>query len=222
MGTTIMHEKTTVLIADDHPLFRKGLRDCINEKKELVLVGEAENGKAAWEMIEKLRPHVAVIDIEMPVMNGLDLIKLVHDKQVTVSIVILTMYKDPDLFDMAMDLGAKGYVLKDSAIHDIVESIQTVSSGQYYISPMLSTYLINRDERQKEFTNKYPAIILLTATEKKIMKMIADNKTSKEIAKELFISDKTVDNHRTNIAKKLNLHGSHQLLKFALENKAFF
>jgi DNA-binding NarL/FixJ family response regulator len=131
------------------------------------------------------------------------------------------MYKDEDMFNEAMDLGVKGYVLKENAVQDIIECLKTVSSGGYYISPFLSSYIINRNDRTKSFENRYPSFVALTAMERKVLKLIADNKTSKEIADKLFISYKTVENHRTNIANKLDLHGSHQLLKFAIENRLF-
>jgi DNA-binding NarL/FixJ family response regulator len=216
-----MGKQTAIVIVDDHPVFRKGLKDIIEPVPQFRIVGEAENGEVALRLIDELRPDIAIVDIEMPTRNGFDLVKEVHARQIPVDIVFLTMYKEEDIFNAAMDLGIKGYVLKECAVHDILECIRVVTSGKYYISPLLSTHLIHRNDRQKEFQNKHAALTLLTATERKILKLIAENKTSKEIAEELFISYKTVENHRNNIANKLNLHGAHQLLKFALENKSY-
>jgi DNA-binding NarL/FixJ family response regulator len=217
-----MDNPTTVTIVDDHPIFRKGLRDVIGQDAQYQIVGEAENGEAALHQILDLKPVIAIVDIDMPKMNGFELVKALMTHNALVDIIFLTMYKEQDLFNEAMDLGVKGYVLKENAVKDILESIRIVASGKYYISPMLSSYLIQRNNTLKEFHGKYPSMIFLTPTEKKILKLIGENKTSKEIAEILFISGKTVENHRLNIAKKLDLHGSHQLLRFALENKANF
>lgn len=216
-----MNKETTIIIVDDHPVFRKGLRDVIDPVSQFRIVAEAENGEKALSLVDEFRPDIAIVDIEMPVKNGFDLVKEIHARSLPVDIVFLTMYKEEDVFNAAMDLGIKGYVLKESAVYDIMECLRVVAMGKHYISPVLSSYLINRNDRQKEFQNKHVRITLLTATERKILRFIADNKTSKEIAEELFISYKTVENHRNNIANKLNLHGAHRLLKFALENKSF-
>jgi len=216
-----MDKQTTVIIVDDHPIFRKGLKEVVEQDDHFNIVGEAENGEAALKLIEELRPMIAIVDIDMPIMNGFELVKALRNQRISVDVIYLTMYKEQDMFNEAMDLGIKGYVLKENAAKDILESIRIVASGKYYISPVLSSYLINRNDCAKEFQGKHPSIIFLTPTEKKILQCIGENKTSKEIAEKLFISSKTVENHRTNIAKKLDLHGSHQLLKFALENKSY-
>lgn len=130
------------------------------------------------------------------------------------------MYKEEDIFNEAVDNGLMGYVLKESAMDDIAECINIVSRNRHYISPLISEYLLNRHSRIEELEKNNPSIKDLTATEKKILKLIADNKTSREISDDLFISQRTVENHRANIITKLNLKGSHTLLKFAIENKS--
>ncbi len=215
-----MENTVTLLIADDHPVFRKGLRDAVQGVSDLEVVGEAGNGEVALGLITELRPQVAIVDIEMPVMSGFDLVKALRARQVPVDVIFLTMYKEEDIFNEAMDLCARGYVLKESAVHDILECIRIVSNGGYYVSPLLSVHLIRRNNRQKEFETKHAALASLTLTERKILRLISENKTSQEIADELFISRKTVENHRMTIVNKLDLHGHHNLLKFALENKS--
>jgi DNA-binding NarL/FixJ family response regulator len=216
-----MDKPITLVIADDHPVFRKGLRDVIEPHDEFRILGEAENGECALKLIEEFKPQVGVIDIEMPIMNGFDLMKALHVRHIPMDIIFLTMYKEQDIFDEAMELGIRGYVLKESAVHDIIESIRIVASGKYYISPLLSSFLVCRDDRLKRLHSKHPSITLLTPTEKKVLKLIAENKTSPEIANELCVSPKTIENHRDRIAEKLNLRGHHTLLKFAIENKSY-
>ena len=215
-----MDKAITLIIADDHPVFRRGLRDIIESKQEFRVAGEAENGECALKLIEEVTPQIAVIDIEMPVMDGFDLVKALHARHTPIDIIFLTMYKEEDIFNKAMDLGVRGYVLKESAVHDILESLRIVAAGGYYISPLLTSYLVNRNDCLKEFHARHPSIVLLTLMERKVLRLIAENKTSRDIGEELCISWKTVENHRNNIANKLNLHGPHQLLNFALENKS--
>ncbi len=215
-----MISETTIIIADDHPVLRKGLRAMIEAVPGMKVLGEAADGESALRLIRELRPSVAILDIEMPVRTGLDVARILQAEEDPVAIVFLTMYKEEDMFDEAMDLGVRGYVLKESAPIDIIDSIRCVAGGHHYISPQISGFLVSRQERSKSFRNEIPGLDALTATELRILKLIADNKTSKEIADDLNVSYKTVENHRTNIASKLNFHGAHALLKFALQNKS--
>lgn len=215
-----MSTKIRVLIADDHPIFRKGLRQVIESDPGLEVVAEAENGAAALEQISLTNPDVAVIDVHMPGVSGFDVVRALREKGVEVAVIILTMYQDQEVFDTAMNLGVRGYVLKDSAITDIVGGIKSVAAGQHYITPQLSGYLIERNRRRVEHAAEALGLDRLTPTERRVLRLLADYKTSKEIAAELSIHSRTVDNHRTNICQKLNLHGSHTLLRFALEHKS--
>jgi DNA-binding NarL/FixJ family response regulator len=162
---------------------------------------------------------MAILDIDMPKMGGLaaarELLKLTSD----VDVIFLTMYKEEDLFNEAMDVGARAYVLKDSAVNDILNAVHAVADGRYYISPALSDHLIKRGSRAENLLRHTPSIEDLSPAERRILKFIAESRTSKEIADLLSISYKTVENHRTNIASKLHLRGPHSLLRFALGNK---
>jgi DNA-binding NarL/FixJ family response regulator len=215
-----MSSKIRVLIADDHPIFRKGLRQVIESDPGLEIVAEAENGAAALEQISMTNPDVAVVDVHMPGVSGFDVVRALREQGMEVAVIILTMYQDQEVFDAAMNLGVRGYVLKDSAITDIVGGIKSVAAGQHYITPQLSGYLIERNRRGEEHAAEALGLDRLTPTERRVLRLLADYKTSKEIAAELSIHSRTVDNHRTNICQKLNLHGSHTLLRFALEHKS--
>jgi DNA-binding NarL/FixJ family response regulator len=210
----------TIVIADDHPLFRKGLRLSIEEDPSLRIVGEASDGAAALRLIEERMPDVAVLDIDMPEMRGLKVARMVQEKKLFVAVIILTIYKEEDMFNEAMNAGVRGYVMKETAVIDLLEAIKAVAMGQYYFSPAIAGYLVGRSQRAKHLLAEKPTLADLTPAERRILKLIAFNQTSKEIADELSISYRTVETHRTNIATKLNIHGSHSLLRFALENKA--
>jgi DNA-binding NarL/FixJ family response regulator len=211
--------KLRVLIADDHPVFRKGLLLAISPEQSIEIVGEAGNGRQALRLIEELHPDVIVLDIEMPELNGLQVAEEIIKQHLPVQIVFLTMYKEEDMFNEAMDLGVKGYVLKESAVSDIVKGIKTVAAGRYFLSPSISEYLSSRNDRAHSLLKKKPQLENLTPTERRVLRLISENKTSKEIGDELHISYRTVENHRSNICNKLEIHGSHSLLKFAIEHK---
>jgi DNA-binding NarL/FixJ family response regulator len=215
-----MSTPTTIILADDHPIFRKGLKDVIAGEASIKVVGETGDGDQALGMILDIKPPIAVLDIDMPGKSGLEIVKLLREKNCPTDVILLTMYKEEDMFNEAMDLGVMGYVLKESAATDIVESIKVVASGKHYVSARMSEFLLTRSDRSKTLMRHHPALERLTLVERRILKFISEDKTSKEIADVLHISVKTVENHRTNIAAKLNLHGSHALLKFAIENKS--
>jgi DNA-binding NarL/FixJ family response regulator len=214
-----MSQHITLVIADDHPLFRAGLREVIMGDSSLNILGEAGDGAAALALIQRHTPDLAILDVDMPKMNGLIVARELAKRDLETGVIFLTMYKEEDLFNEAMDLGARAYVLKDSAVNDILSAVHTVVDGKYYISPSLSDHLIKRSARAQKLLRHTPSLEDLTPAELRILRLIAENKTSKEIADLLSISYKTVENHRTNIASKLHLRGSHRLVKFALENK---
>ena len=209
-----------ILIADDHPIFRKGLRQVIEAETGLQVIAEADNGVEALEQIHRLAPDIAILDIHMPNMSGFDLARTIHEQKIEVEVIFLTMHKAEDIFNAAVDIGVKGYVLKESAVTDIVGGIRAVVDGQPYISPQLSSFLLNRSARRASLRETVPGLDDLTPTERRVLRMLAEYKTSKQIGDELFIHPRTVDNHRANICQKLGLRGSHALMKFAVENKS--
>jgi DNA-binding NarL/FixJ family response regulator len=215
----MIQTKLQVLIVDDHPVFRRGLIQAIGLDRSIEIIGEAGDGQQALRLVEELKPDVIILDIEMPILNGLQAAREIVKRKLPVDIVFLTMYKDEDMFNEAIDIGVKGYVLKESAVGDIVNSIKTIALGKYFISPAISDFLVSRSDRARSLLRKKPQLENLTVTERKVLRLISENKSSKEIGDLLNTSYRTVENHRSNICNKLEIHGSHSLLKFAIENK---
>ncbi len=215
-----MMNEITVVIADDHPIFCQGLRQIIASDRGMKIVAEAEDGERALELIKSLAPQVAVLDVDMPRKDGFAVAQEVREARLKVDLIFLTMHKDERLFNAALDAGVKGYVLKDATTAGITQAIKAVAAGQSYVTPLLTDYLLNRGRRAAELTSRIPEVRSLTGAERRILSLIAEYKTSKEIADELFISVRTVDRHRANIISKLDLKGSHALLQFALEHKS--
>lgn len=212
-------KKTSIIIADDHPLMRRGIRDVLEENNDLIIIGEAQDGEETFNLTKTLQPDILIIDIDMPKLNGLEVINLLKKEQINTKIIVLTMYDKESIFNKAIDLGVIGYVLKDAVINEIIDAVKNVQDGKYYISPLISNFLVNRGLKSEKYPEVFAGISKLTPTERKILKMISQNRTTKEIANELFISIKTVETHRANICQKLGLHGTNALLRFALENK---
>lgn len=214
-----MISKISVVMADDHPIVRQGLRRLIERDATLEVVAEADDGQQALEFIKRHKPQVAVLDIDMPRLDGFAVARALHTENLHVSIVFLTMHQEEEVFHAAMKLGVKGYVLKESAVADIVASIKTVATGRPYISPTLSPLLLHMNQTRNAAKALSP-LEGLSPTERLVMKLVAADKSTREIAAELFISPRTVDTHRANICKKLDLPGNHALLKYALMHKA--
>lgn len=208
-----------VIVADDHPIVRSGLRREIERDPGCAVVGEAGDGVAALALIRESKPDVAVIDLDMPQLDGFGVARAVNAERLDVVLVFLTMHDEEDMFHGAMELGASGYILKDSAVTEVVQGIKTVASGQPYVSAPLIQYLLQRRSRAEALTQQQPGLDSLTPGERRILAMVADGRSSKEIAEVLFIHYRTVENHRTNICQKLGLSGPHALLKFALAHK---
>ena len=209
-----------ILIADDHPVFRAGLRQVIEMSAGLKVVAEAEDGTMALERVREHQPDVVVLDVDMPGMDGFEVVRALRQEKLPVEVVFLTMHKDEAMFNAAMNIEVKSYVVKDSAVTDIVASIRAAFAGHPFISPVLSSYLLNRRQRAGRLSQEKPGIDQLTPTERRILKLLSENKTSKEIAGELYVSHRTIENHRANICQKLGLHGNNALFQFAIEHKS--
>ncbi len=215
-----MSKEIRIVIADDHPIFRSGLAQLLKTEEKIKIVGEAADGEKALAVIRENLPDIVVLDIDMPEKGGFEVAGELNSAQILPEIIFLTMHKNESLFNAALNIGAKGFVLKDSAMEDILNAVKAVSKGESFISPTLSTFLIKRAKSAAKFEKNNPSIKDLTPTERRIFVLIGDNKTSKEIADELFISHRTVERHRENICAKLDLHGSNALLKFAIAHKS--
>jgi DNA-binding NarL/FixJ family response regulator len=208
-----------ILIADDHPIVRRGVSQVI-AATDLKVVAEAGDGEEALRLIQETRPDIALLDINLPRKDGFDVVLEINLKSLPVKVIFLTMHAGEEFFNEAMDLGVRGYILKESAPTEIVEAIRKVAAGQFAISNSLTSYLLNRNRRAERLASDSPGLLELTPAERRILQMIAEYKTSKEIAEDLCIHYRTVENHRTNICRKLNIHGSHSLMRFALKYKS--
>jgi DNA-binding NarL/FixJ family response regulator len=213
------HEPVSVLIVDDHPVLRSGLRAIIETDPFLSVIGEAGDGEEGLAMIEEKRPDVVLLDIAMPHLTGLQVAKIAQERNLPARLAILSMSADELIFNEVMDSGVLGYVLKENASNEILNCIRAVAGGNYYISPSVSGILVRRKQKVESALRVNPGLAELTPAELRILKLVAGNKTSKEIGRDLSISYKTVENHRSSIARKLNLNGNNALLRFALEHK---
>ncbi|HCS19903.1 MAG TPA: DNA-binding response regulator [Bacteroidetes bacterium] len=217
-----MAKTPTVVIADDHPIFLLGLKSVLEKMTdEFDLIGVAENGSQAWDLIKNKKPDIALLDIEMPDMSGLDICEKVRSENLFTKVIALTVHKDEDIFNQALEAGVHGYILKENSINDLSEGVKTVLSGNFFFSASVSSFLLNRSARNSSADSEIKGR-RLTKTEKYVMRMIADGHTSNEIAKKMRISVKTINNHRANICKKLNLKGTNSLLVYAMKNKENF
>lgn len=212
-----MTEKIKLIIADDHHIFRKGVLSIVSEDDSFEVLGEASNGGEALKLIEDLKPDIAILDIDMPLLSGLDVSRKIKEKNLDTNIAILTIHKDKEYFNEALELDIKAYVLKESIANDLIDCIRQVAAGEYYISPSISGYLV---EKNKDIGKHETQLSKLTPTELQILKLIAQSKTNAQIADELFRSIRTIENHRNNICSKLGLKGPHALLLFAIQYKS--
>lgn len=204
----------SVFNADDHPILRKGLSNLLAETSDINWVGSAENGQDALTKIRAIQPDIAVLDIEMPYLSGLEVAKTLIAENSPTAFVLLTLFKDESFFRNAMAIGIKGYLLKESSEQEILTCIRSVHQGKAYVNASLTHFLLNAQQPANTILDK------LSTHEINILKLIARKKTSVEIADMLFISPKTVGNHRSNIGKKLNLTGEQNgLLKWAMEHR---
>jgi DNA-binding NarL/FixJ family response regulator len=207
----------SLILADDHPFLRKGLRDFIESDPNFRVLAEAGDGEDALSLIRTMKPDIAVLDIDMPKMNGLEVAMAVAREQLSTELIILTMHDKENMLNRALDLGVKGYLLKDSVVTEIRQALKNITEGKHYIAPALSGFLVRRSVDTAP--DSRIGITLLTPMERRVLRLIAESRTTKEIADELVISNRTVDTHRANICNKLDLHGPGSLLRFALENK---
>lgn len=207
----------TILIADDHALIRNGLQQVIDQQSICQII-EADNGEDALRIIRNKKPDIAILDIEMPKMTGFEVAKKVHQEGINIDIIFLTMFKDETLFNKAMDIGVKGYVLKENTVSEMMDCLKAVMNGKYYLSPRISDFLVRRNNKLVAGASDKNGLNKLTPTERDILKLVSEMKTNQEIAAGLNVSIKTVQNHRNNMCNKLDLNGTHALLKYAMEH----
>lgn len=203
-------DKLNVLLVDDHPIFLKGLVEVIQDEFQDFLIHSFTSPEQAFTSAKNVKYDLVISDLDMPEMNGINLITEIKKRCPEILTILLTMHKEQDIMRSALVNGIDGYVLKDDVVDELVIAIEEVLKGNKYISEL---EVINEQDEQNEELKS------LTKTELLVLKGISDNKTSKEIANDLFVSLKTIENHRNNISRKLRLKGSNSLLKFAINNK---
>lgn len=212
-------DPTTVLIADDHPVFRHGLREIIEESDRFHVVAEADDGQSAIGQIDLLRPDVAILDLSMPARDGFEVAEWIRDNAASVRTVIMTMHNEAAFLQRAWALAVAGYLLKDDAHDQVLKCLAAVARGERYVSPSIGA---ERPVKHPELAADADAALIgrLTPAQRSILRQVAEYKTSKEIARDLGLSHRTVQNHRTNIAGALGLQGRNRLLEFAVRNKS--
>jgi two-component system, NarL family, response regulator NreC len=209
-------KKTRILLADDHNLIRHGLRLVIEQQPDLTVVGEAEDGRQAVSLAASLKPNVAVLDIGMPNLNGIEAAKQITEGESGTAVVILSMYSDESYILRALKAGARGYLLKDSAETDLVRAIRSVAEGKSFFSPTVSRVLLEDYMRKLQRTGGENSYDLLTPREREVLQLIAEGKSNKEVADILNLSVYTVETHRGNLMEKLKLKGVPELILYAV------
>ncbi len=213
--------KIRILLADDHPLVRSGLTKLLEPHKEIVVVGEASDGEEAVALTRSLRPDVAVIDLSMPNMNGIEATRLIRQQTPSVRVLVLTMHDTEEYIFQMLKAGAGGYVLKNSSREELADAIKAVARGDKFFSPriseiMVQSYLQKAESREKkESSDDLP----LTRREREVLLHISEGLNNTQIVRKLFISPRTVDTHRTNIMQKLDIHDVANLVRYALEHR---
>lgn len=211
-----MSEKIRVLLCEDHALFREGLRAILRDHLSIEVVGEAVTGREAIEKAGQLRPDVVLMDIEMPEMSGLEATRRMVHAGVGTKVLVLTLYDDEEVVGSCMDAGAIGYVLKDGPSSQLLYAIEAVHKGQRYLSPTVLTRIVEFAKTSTKTRTRYD---LLTDREREVLKLLADGLSIKDIAARLVLSVKTVDVHKSNVMRKLDIHDRAALVKYAIRRK---
>ena len=210
-------KRIRVLLADDHTIVRQGLVGILKASEEVEVVGEAADGAEAVDKAVKLKPDVVVLDVSMPHLNGIEAARRIRDAVPAARVLVLTMHDDEEYVLKMVRAGASGYLLKDSAASDLLAGIRALKSGKVYFGPHASRALAEAYQSDKPMPED--PFERLTDREREIFQLVVEGKTNAQIADLLFISPKTVDNHRTRMMEKLGLHGTAELVRFAAKHK---
>jgi DNA-binding NarL/FixJ family response regulator len=205
-----------IVLADDHTILRKGLRLLLERESDFTVVGEASDGREAIDAVEGLRPDLVIMDIGMPMLNGIEATKRINTLNPSISVIILSVHSDEAYILRALKAGARGYLLKDSAETDLIQAVRAVGAGKAYFSPTVSKVLADdylRQIRQQGVEDPYD---LLTGRERELLQLIVELKSTKEIAELMSVSTHTVDTHRSNLMQKLNVHSIPELILYAV------
>ncbi len=212
-----MRKRKTVLIVDDHPLFREGLKSLLARHSSFEVIGEAGNGNDGLKKAKKLMPDLVVMDISLPDQSGIEVTSKIRSLLPETRVIVLSMHTKIDYITEAFRQGATGYVVKESATEKLMECLELVSKGEYFVDSSLShrvvKSLLESDEKERKITDD--GYNTLTPREQQVMRLLAEGHSTKQIAENLFISPKTVENHRSNIMSKLELHSTMELVRYA-------
>ncbi len=209
-------EKIRVLLADDHTLFREGIRSLLERQVDMEVVGEASDGREAVDMAHRLQPNIVLMDIGMPVMNGMEATRLIHSQDPSVRVLVLTMHGTDDYFFRVLEAGASGYLLKEAASTDLLSAIRSLHQGAMFFYPSMAKRLAQEYLRRVGSGEERSSYETLTEREKEILGLIGQGHTNQAIADTLCLSINTVQTHRTHIMNKLNLHSRAELMKYAV------
>lgn len=211
--------KIRILLADDHTLFRQGVKTLLGAESDIEIVGEAANGTEALERAGQFRPDVVLMDIGMPGPSSFETTRQIRRNRPETKVLFLTMYDDEDYLVEGMEVGASGYVLKDSPAPQLVAAIRDVSRGGSYLSPRMLSQLVDDFRTRIKSTDRLPRFATLTPREKEVLKMLAEGNSVKEVACQLNLSVKTVEAHKFNLMRKLDIHNKAQLVQYAIQKK---
>jgi two-component system, NarL family, response regulator NreC len=208
-----------ILIADDHGIVRHGTRSLLEKESDFEVVGEAEDGRSAVDMAEKLEPNIIVMDIAMPELNGLDAAAQIVRRHPDIGVIILSMHEEEDYLVRALSAGVRGYLLKDTAQVDLVQAVRSVARKKAFFSPAVAGMLADDFTRQMQKKGVADSYELLTEREREVLQLLAEGKSNKEAATALNLSPYTVETHRNNLMQKLNLHNTAELVLYAVRKK---
>lgn len=212
----------SIIIVDDHQLVQDGLKAIVSDIDDLEVIATAQNGKEAIDLVTNLQPELVLMDIDMPIMNGLEATRQIKsNKELESKVIILTMHNEASLIKKVMDIGADGYLLKNADSEELINGLRTVLAGKAYFSSEVTQSLLHPNKSNKSAFELDPDTMnlsKLTEREIEILKLIAEGFSNKEIGEKLYISHRTVDTHRTNLMKKLDSHNIAGLIKFAIKN----
>lgn len=214
-----MMKKIRILIVDDHPLARFGIRNQLRGAEDIIIVGEAEDGEAALQKTKELHPDVIILDLFIPIVSGFEVTKIVRKDFPDTHVLILTAYEQEEYLFQSLEFGAEGYLLKSAEKEELISAVRAVVKGDKAFSPRIKEiivkgYLSKRDEKKTTQSSS----VSLTAREKEILELVSQGLTNQQIAQKLFISSRTIDTHRTNIMHKLGFHDVAHLVRYAIEH----
>ncbi len=207
-----------ILLADDHRIMRYGIKSLIENNSGMEVIAEAESGRTAVRLARDLSPNVVIMDIEMPDLNGIEAARQIIAYTPDIKVIVLSMHSDREIIAEMLKIGAKGYLLKDSDPDEVIKAINTVVAGKTYLSPEI-TDIVAKDYVNQLLTSDCSVLSVLTPREKEVLQLLAEGKTTKQIASSLFISVNTVETHRRQIMDKLDLHTIAELTKYAIRHK---